>query len=68
MKVFGLLWNNVEDNIQIFGLHEDAVRCIVNVTKRYVVCSVAKGYDPLDFATSVTFLVRYFANTITELE
>jgi len=48
----------------IFGLHEDAVRCIVNVTKRCVVCSAAKVYDPLGFATSVTFFSKVFLQTL----
>ena len=64
MMVFGLLWNNVEDRLQICGLHEYAVRCVVNVTKRCAFSSVATVYDPLGFVTPVTFLVRYFANTM----
>ena len=40
---------------------EDAVRCIVNVTKRYVVCSVAKGSGFCDISH---FFGKVFLQTL----
>ena len=64
MKVFGLLWNGVEDYLQICGFQEDTVKCMVNVTKRCVVSSVAKVYDPLGFVTPFTFFGKVFLQTL----
>ena len=64
IKVFGLLWNSVEGYLQICGFKEGTVKCMVNVTKRYVVSIVAKVYDPLGFVTPVTFFGKVFLQTL----
>jgi len=43
---------------------EDIVKCVGNVTKRFVVSTVAKVYDPLGFATPVTFYDKVFLQTL----
>jgi len=64
MKVFGLLWNNVEDYLHMCGPQEDVVNCMVNVTKRSVVSSISKVYDPLGFVTPVTFFGKVFLQSL----
>jgi len=58
MKVFGLLWNNVNDCLQIRALKVPTKKC--NVTKRCAVSDIAKVYDPLGLVTPIVFHGKVF--------
>ena len=53
VKVLGLLWNRVDDVIHVPGIVEVTLRGVV--TKRDVLHSIAKIFDPLGLITPVTF-------------
>ena len=57
-KVLGLLWDQPEDTISISGF--DRVRICSNVTKRDVLHSVAKVFDPLGLLIPLTLLGKLF--------
>jgi len=63
-KVFGLLWNSIENYLQMCGFQEDTVKFEGDVTKGFVVSTVAKVYDPLGFVTPVTLFGKVFLQTL----
>lgn len=58
IKVFGLVWNQAEDYIQIpsFKVNLDEF----NITKRQVLSGISKLYDPLGLISPVTLLGKLF--------
>ena len=58
VKVLGLLWNKVDDVIYIPNIDEGAINAVI--TKRDVLHSIAKIFDPLGLITPVTFHGKVF--------
>ena len=58
IKVFGLIWNQREDYLQIpsFKVNLDAF----DITKRHVLSDISKLYDPLGLISPVTLLGKVF--------
>ena len=58
IKVFGLVWNQVGDYLQIpsFKVNLDEF----DITKRQVLSGISKLYDPLGLISPVTFLGKVF--------
>ena len=58
IKVFGLIWNQIEDYLQIpsFKVSLDEY----DITKRQVLSDVSKIYDPLGLINLVTFWGKVF--------
>ena len=52
VKVFGTYWNCVEDYLQINGI--DFFNSKISLTKREVLTTIARIFDPLDLVTPVT--------------
>ena len=64
-KVLGLLWDEVDDTISIGGI--DKVNTQSVVTKRDVMHSVAKVFDPLGLLTPFTLLGKLFLQKLWRL-
>ena len=62
VKLFGLLWNRIDDYIQITGA--DIARQGFTITKRHVLSCVAKIYDPLGFISPITFHGKVFLQNL----
>ena len=58
MKIFGIQWNHQCDVLQIRGI--DTNDCTVVSTKREVLKTVAKIFDPLGLITPVIFREKVF--------
>lgn len=58
VKVLGLLWYKVDDMIHISNIDERAINGVI--TKRDVLHSIAKIFDPLGLITPVTFHAKVF--------
>jgi len=66
VKLFGLLWNRIDDYIQIVGI--DFIKQGFIVTKREVLRCVARIYDPLGFITPITFHGKVFLQNLWKYE
>ena len=62
VKLFGMLWNRIEDYIQISDVNILSPNRII--TKREVLRYVARIYDPLGLITPVTFHGRLFLQSL----
>ena len=58
IKVFGLIWNRIEDYLQIHSFKVSLDE--YDITKRQVLSDVSKIYDPLGLINPVTFWGKVF--------
>ena len=58
VKVFGIHWNCVEDYLQINGI--DLISLKIPPTKREVLRTIARIFDPLGLVTPVTYYGKIF--------
>ena len=58
VKLFGLLWNRIDDYIQITGA--EYIYQGFNITKQQVLKCVARVYDPLGLVSPITFHGKVF--------
>ena len=58
LKALGIFWNRMEDNLQINGI--DSHHLYTSPTKLQIFKLVEKIFDPLGFATPVTFFGKIF--------
>ena len=61
LKVFGLLWNRVDDTFYISG--PDYIT-LNSVTKREALHYIAKAFDPLGLLVPVTFYGKVFIQNL----
>ena len=65
VKLFGLLWNHIEDHIRITGA--DHIYQGFNITKRQVLRCIARIYDPLGLVSPITFSWQSFSSDFVEV-
>ena len=58
VKAFGIHWNCVEDYLQINGIYLVSLK--IPPTKREVLRTIARIFDPLGLATPVTYYGKIF--------
>ena len=66
VKLFGLLWNRIDDYLQISGA--DAIKQGLLITKREVLSCVSKVYDPLGLVSLVIFHGKVFLQSLWKYE
>ena len=66
LKLFGLLWNRIDDCFQISGV--DTIKQGLLITKREVLSCVSKVYDPLGLVSPITFHGKVFLQNLWRYE
>ena len=66
LKVFGLKWNKISDVLHMSGVGKTPSSNFV--TKRDVLHTVARIFDPLGLITPVTYYGRVFIQTLWKLD
>ena len=66
LKLFGLLWNRIDDCFQISGV--DTIKQGLLITRREVLSCVSKIHDPLGLVSPITFHGKVFLQNLWRYE